>query len=80
MYTRKVGDGDPRGKRLATWDIDLLDDEANRLHWNEISRAYKFLLQWGRPIPVNVEYVLRVVFSSPFTDRLDTQRVLVSGQ
>ncbi|MFP4355314.1 MAG: hypothetical protein ACLFUJ_09340 [Phycisphaerae bacterium] len=71
---------DHRGKRGPTWDIDLMDPQTNSVHWDEISRSYKFLLQWDNAIPIGQRYVLRVVFASPFTQTLDDEKVYVAGQ
>jgi hypothetical protein len=65
---------DRRGKLLAVWDAPLTDPQTNRLHWEDIHRAYKFRLRWnGRP---SGRYVMVVYFDSPFTSRLVDQQTL----
>ncbi|HHH75768.1 MAG TPA: hypothetical protein ENL03_01930 [Phycisphaerae bacterium] len=80
MYTHNPQASNKLGMKVATWDIKLLDAKDNRRHWHAISRTYKFLLEWDKPIPVGQRYVLQAVFSSPFTDRAVTQRTFVSGE
>lgn len=71
---------DHKGQKGPTWEIDLMDPGVNNTHWDEISRAYKFLLQWDNAIPVGQKYVLRVSFSSPWTPRLFAEEVYIAGQ
>ncbi|HAU36910.1 MAG TPA: hypothetical protein DCX07_04250, partial [Phycisphaerales bacterium] len=71
---------DPKGRRLSTWDVSVVDPKTNLLHWDGITRTYQFKLKWVNPVPVGERFVLRAVFSSPHTDRLFDERVLVSGQ
>ena len=69
-----------KGRRIATWEEDLLAPKKNVLHWDAITRTYEFKLQWYRPIPVGSKFVLAITFSSPFTERKFAERVFVSGQ
>ena len=80
LYAFRANSTDPRGAKLATWEVSVADAKTNALHWDNITRAYKFKLQWDQPIPVGQQYVLAAVFSSPFTERLMAQRVFVAGQ
>ena len=80
MYKFVPNSIDPKGKLLATWDEPLLDPRQNLLHWQKVHRIYEFKLQWDRPVPVGQRFVLVATFSSPFTERMITQRVFVSGQ
>lgn len=80
MYEFLPNSIDPKGKRIATWEEALLKSKKNLLHWDKITRTYKFKLQWDKPIPIGKRFVLVVIFSSPFTERMFTERVFVSGQ
>jgi hypothetical protein len=80
LYAYRPDAVDHLGQKGPTWEIDLMDPEVNNTHWDEISRSYKFLLQWDRAIPVGQRYVLRATFSSPWTPRFTTQKVFVAGQ
>jgi len=80
LYAFRPNSLDPRGLRLETWEVSVADPKVNALHWDSITRAYKFKLQWEQPIPVGQHYVLAAVFSSAFTERLMEQRVFVAGQ
>jgi len=71
---------DPRGTRVAVWQESLLDPQKNLVHWDNITRTYEFKLQCERPIPSGQRFVLDVVFSSPFTERLFARRTDVSGE
>ncbi len=80
LYQYQANSPNPRGPRVATWEEDLMDPEKNLIHWDSITRAYAFKLQWYRAIPVGQKFLLAVDFSSPFTARKFTERVFVSGQ
>ena len=80
MYRFAPNSLDPKGKHVATWEEGLLAPQKNLLHWDKITRAYQFKLQWDKAIPVGSRFVLLVYFSSPFGERMSDQRVFVSGQ
>ena len=67
---------DKRGKQLAVWDVPLGDGQANRVHWEDIHRAYKFRLKWEGQS--SGRYVMTVYFQSPFTKRLMDQRTFTA--
>ena len=69
-----------KGARMGAWQESLLDPKQNLVHWDRITRAYEFKLQWDRPIAVGDRFVLAVVFSSPYSQRLFHERVFVAGQ
>jgi len=79
LYEFRPQNSDPKGTLIMTWEEDLLDAQKNLLHWN-IHRTYEFKLLWNSPIPVGQKFVLEVIFSSPFTQRLTDERVFISGQ
>ncbi len=80
LFTYMANSENNRGQLLATWDVSLMDPKANLLHWDKITRTYKFKLQWDQPIPVGQRFVLAAVLSSPYTERLFAQRTFISGQ
>jgi len=71
---------DPKGRRIAVWEVPLLEPKRNLVHWSNITRKYTFKLQWDTPIAVGSKFVLVAVFSSPFTERLFSERVFISGE
>lgn len=70
----------PKGRRLAMWSESVVQPEANLRHWDSINRWYVFKLQCYEPLPPGKQFVLSVVFSSPFTQRLFKEKTIVSGQ
>jgi len=80
LYQHKADSPSPRGAQVATWEEDLLSAEKNLVHWDSITRAYAFKLQWYKAIPVGQKFVLAIDFSSPFTPRRFAERVFISGQ
>lgn len=80
LFTYRPTSENNRGQLLATWDVSLMDAQANLLHWDKITRTYKFKLQWDQPIPVGQRFVLVAVLASPYTERLFAQRTFISGQ
>ena len=80
LYTFTPNSEDNKGVMLATWDVSLSQPRPNLIHWDKITRTYKFKLQWDQAIPVGQKFVLVAVLSSPYTPRLFAQRAFVSGQ
>ena len=80
LHEYQPGRPDPKGRRIATWEENLLEPKKNLIHWDNITRAYKFKLQWYRPIPVGSRFILVASFSSPFTQRKFAERSFISGQ
>jgi len=80
LHHYRTGNPNPRGQRVASWEEDLLDPKKNVLHWDSITRAYKFKLQWYQPIAVGSRFILAVTFASPFTPRKFAQQDFVSGE
>ena len=80
LHEYRPSDPNPKGRRIATWQEDLLEPKKNLLHWDNITRAYEFKLQWYRAIPVGRKFILVVNFSSPFTQRKFAERDFISGQ
>ena len=80
LYEFVANSANPKGRRLGVWSENILQPNRNQLHWDSITRTYLFKLQWYEPITVGQQFVLAAVFSSPFTDRLFTERVFVAGQ
>ena len=80
LYHFRATSADPRGDRVAVWNVDVLDPQANRRHWNNISKTYQFKLGWNEPIPIGQHFVLEAFFQSPFGPRLEDRQVFISGQ
>lgn len=80
LYSFKGDSADPKGQRLAVWNIEAGDFESNRSYWNGITRTYQFKLGWDEPVPVGRKLVLVAVFQSSCTPRLTDERVFVAGQ
>ena len=81
LYDHRPQASDPKGQLLVIWDEDLTDPKKNQDHWDAtMGNTYEFRLLWEDPIPVGQKFVLRVVFTSPFTPRLFDERTFVSGQ
>lgn len=80
LHEYQPGRPNPKGRRIATWEEDLLEPKKNLIHWDNITRAYKFKLQWYRAIPVGRAFILVADFTSPFTERKFAERQFISGQ
>lgn len=80
LYFFRPVAADPKGNKIATWEVSLSDPKKNAVHWDNITRAYKFKLQWNQPYKASDRFVLAAIFTSPFTGRLFNERVIVAGQ
>jgi len=80
LYTHRPNAPDPKGTRLAAWEVPLADSRKNRLYWSGTHSWYQFKLKWTRAIPIGRRFVLTATFTSPFTERLFAEQQFVSGQ
>jgi hypothetical protein len=81
LYDFRKNSSDPKGERLASWEVSTVDQRSNRDHWNEVHRMYEFRLGWNQAVPVGNKLVLVAVYSSPFLgERLFAQHVFVAGE
>jgi hypothetical protein len=80
LYDFRPNATDPKGQRLAVWEVSTSDPRTNRDHWNEVHRTYEFRLGWDQTVPISTKLVLVAVFSSPFTERLFAQHTFVAGE
>ncbi len=71
LYTFRKASNDPKGKRVGFWEENLGTRESQYLHWDKITRTYRFRLAWNsgqKPRPG--KYVLEVTYLSPSGLRL----------
>jgi len=80
LFHHKTNSPDPKGRRVAFWNIDVEDPKVNRRHWNSTFKTYQFKLQWAQSIPIGSKFVLTAVFDSRFGGRLFHERIFTSGQ
>jgi len=82
LHTHQAPAPTAKGELREIWEIEpsLLDPKENMRYWNRSQQMYEFKLQWTKPIPVGQKFVLTAVFTSPFTERLTTRRIFISGQ
>jgi len=73
-YVLKPRSTDRRGRLLETWDVSIMDGKTNLKHWDNVTRMYVFKLDWNRPSIGRQPFVMRVVFTSPFTTRFIVER------
>ena len=75
MYAYRSNNADPKGLQVTMWEIPVLDAKTNLVHWDGLTRKYRFRLQWDRPLAPGEPFILEAVFSSPFTERLFDERL-----
>lgn len=80
IYEFRPHSQNPKGKKIDTWEESLMQPKKNLLHWDKITRAYKFKLRQNHQIVPGQKYVLVAVFSSQYSDRLFADRQFTSGQ
>ncbi|MCE5324978.1 MAG: hypothetical protein LLG01_01040 [Planctomycetaceae bacterium] len=77
LYSYIAGTTDPKGGRLITWEVPLGDPKVNMVHWQKMDRNYRFRLQWGGGVAPGQRYVLVVIYTSPYTKRIEVEHQLV---
>jgi hypothetical protein len=79
---------EPRGRQLAQWFIEVLDEESNRRYYNDLDRSYVFPLLWKEAIEPGTEVIVQATYASPgvapagpggTAGRLTAQRVIRIG-
>ena len=50
---------DPKGRRLAVWEVSVLDAAVNRKHWDKFRQMYEFRLQWDHSVSMGTRLVLK---------------------
>ena len=74
VYAVKPMSTDRRGRLIETWEASIMAGKTNVVHWDSITRTYLFKLDWDKPLPGKQPFVMRAVFTSPFTRRLVAER------
>lgn len=74
VYALKPRSLDERARLLETWDVSVMGGQENILHWDGITRTYVFKLDWSHPPGRGQPFVMRAIFSSPFTQRFIAER------
>jgi len=67
VYTFAKADSNPRGKRVGFWEENLTTRDAQALHWDKITRTYRFRLAWNDEASKirQGKYVRDVTFLAP---------------
>lgn len=73
--------GNPKGRRVEHWNIDLVTVEDQRRYWNTVTQMYELRLGYDRDrIPKADKYVLTVIYQPPLGDRLTDEITLTRDQ
>ena len=68
-YALKPRSTELKGLLMETWEASIMDGKANLVHWDGITRTYVFKLGWDKPPGRQQAFVMRAVFTSPYTKR-----------
>lgn len=74
LYTFREAMPEPKGRQLGVWEASMDDLQGHQLHWQRISRTYRFDLQTLKPIPLRRKYILTVKMTLPGGRRLFDER------
>jgi len=84
LFEYRKGNPDMRGIRLAYWPATLVTLDAQRLHWNKITRTYGFRLYPDEkgypPISDARSYVLTAQYQAAGGGRLTAHTVLLAKE
>jgi len=78
LYTYQKASSNPKGQRVGFWEEDLRTRQSQLLHWDKITRTYRFRLAWTGQSPKPGKYVLEVTYLSPSGLRLNDVYILVA--
>jgi len=76
LYSFVPNSTDPKGGRLASWELVLTDPKINLAHWQPIDRRYRFKLDGAPMTTPTGKLVLTVTFTSDYTRQKFHQRVI----
>ncbi len=77
LYTFRKADSDNRGERIGFWEVNLNTKKSQILHWDQITRTYRFKLGWTTDKGVKPgKYILQVTYLSPWKNRMTSQYVI----
>jgi hypothetical protein len=76
LFLFEKASSDSRGPRIGFWEEDVTSREMLEIHWDRITRTYRFRLGWvGKQIPSG-KYVLEVTYITPYGQRLSDTYVM----
>jgi hypothetical protein len=77
LYTYQKANSEVKGRRIGFWEESLTTRESQYLHWDKITRTYRFRLAWNsgqKPRPG--KYVLEATYLAPSGLRLTDTYIL----
>ena len=80
LYQFRKAHADPRGQRIALWQVNLTSKKDQKLHWDKITRTYTFRLGWTKNMPPFKpgKYVLQVTYISPWNERISATYIFTA--
>jgi len=79
LYEFQSFETEKKGNMLDKWEVYISQAEDNRSFWHHHTRSYHFMLRTGQRIPIGTKVILRMIFDSPFSDRIITEKTFHSG-
>lgn len=77
LYEHVPASGEPRGRQLNRWNIDLSTRERQADHWNPATQMYEFRLGLDRAaMSASGSYVLLATYRSPLGEYLTDEMVV----
>ena len=70
LYLFQKASSDPRGQRIGFWEENLMTRQSQLLHWDRITRTYRFRLSLAGQSVRPGKDVLEVTYLSPTGTRL----------
>ncbi|MEK6676362.1 MAG: hypothetical protein AABZ47_11995 [Planctomycetota bacterium] len=71
LYEYLPASGEPRGRLLEHWDVDLSTAKDQKVFWNKMTQMYEFRMAVDPTlIPPAEQYVLGVTYTSPLGEHL----------
>ncbi|MFA5865905.1 MAG: hypothetical protein WC975_14630 [Phycisphaerae bacterium] len=70
LYTFQKASGETKGQRIGFWEENMTTKESQNLHWDKITRTYRFRLAWTGEKTRQGKYVLEVTYLAPSSLRL----------
>lgn len=77
LFEHTPASGNPRGRRLEMWEIQIASRKQQETYWNQVSQMYEFRLGVSREtLPAADKFVVRVTYNSPLGDHLSDECII----
>ena len=77
LFDYRQASGDPKGNRVAMWNVSIRTEQDQLKHWSSTTQTYEFRLAFETSVvPKHGKYVLEVTYNTPLGTHLTDEYIL----